>query len=258
MQFLVLGPLQLTDGDDKTAVSAPRLQQLIALLLMARGDALPLTALAGELWPDGPPSTADTTIRTYVHELRKLLPGDTDRLSTGGSGYRLTVRREDVDAFVFEGLAESARTLMRGGEEPDRLHHAADLLRQALALWRGHAFAGVPTGPQLDLHLAALNAKWLRAAQLRIHLDLLLGSHRDLIGELKGLVCEFPLDDRFLAQLMVALHRCGRRGEALRAYRQHQRILHAELGAAPTPRLRRLCGRILSEECSAPVDALLC
>ncbi|MGW6455353.1 AfsR/SARP family transcriptional regulator [Streptomyces sp. NPDC055078] len=265
---MVLGPLQLAGGNGPTTISAPRLQQLTALLVMARSRTLPLTAIRAELWPTGPPPTAGTTIRTYVHELRKLLPGDTGRsLTTDPTGYRLTVGLDDVDAFVFERLAESARALLRGRPAPQhaptpphaptpyQVGHAADLLGEALALWRGRPFAGLPTGPRLELHLAALEAAWLRAAHLRIHTDLLLGRHRDLIGELKTLVSEYPLDERFLAQLMIALHRCGRRGEALTAYRGYQQTLRGELGADPAPPLRRLRNSIHAARDADPVPA---
>ncbi|CAL9499894.1 AfsR/SARP family transcriptional regulator [Streptomyces sp. enrichment culture] len=279
MQFLVLGPLELTEEGGRTAVSAPRLQQLLVVLLMARGSVLPLSAISAELWPAGPPSTADTTIRTYVHELRKLLPAGAGRLSTEGAGYRLAVPWQDVDALSFEDRVGTARSLLRDSPPirpphpaPDRpvrpphpvpaprtepLRHTAALLTEALGLWRGPAFAGVPTGPHLDMHLADLNAQWLRAMQLRIHVDLLLGRHRELIGELKSLVGEFPLEDRFTAQLMVALHRSGRRGEALRAYQTHQHRIRAELGTAPAPRLTRLRNRVLSAQCATPVETLL-
>ncbi|MFI6930350.1 BTAD domain-containing putative transcriptional regulator [Streptomyces sp. NPDC050287] len=268
MQFQVLGPLQLTEPGGQRAVSAPRLQQLIVLLLMARGSALPLSALAAELWPAGPPSTADTTIRTYVHELRKLLPAGSGQLSTEGTGYRLSVSWRDVDALLFEDLVGTARARLRGaprscspravpGPDPELLARTAGLLTEALGLWRGGAFAGVPTGPQLDMHLADLNAQWLRAIQLRVHIDLLLGRHRELIGELKGLVSEFPLEDPFMAQLMVALHRSGRRGEALRAYQMHKRLVQAELSTSPAPRLTRLRDRVLRTECDTSVETLL-
>jgi DNA-binding SARP family transcriptional activator len=251
--FLVLGPLELTGRGGHTALTAPKLQQLIALLITAKGRTLPVSALSAELWPAGPPPTADTTIRTYVHELRKVFADTPSRLSTSRAGYRLIARPQDVDAFVFDALVQRARPMVHDTSRAG-LRAAGDLLTEALRLWRGAAFASVPTGPALDTHIFALHAQWLRALQLRVHIDLLLGRHRDLIGELKRMVTTFPLDDRFNAQLMVALHRCGRRGEALEVYGDHQRTLRAELGADPSPLLRRMRNGIVSAE---NVDALL-
>ena len=248
MHISVLGPVTLTGADGATAVPAPRLQQVLGLLLMARGAVVPVPALAADLWPAGGPPTVRTTIRTYVHDLRALLRDGDCALETTDAGYRLLVPEGQVDAFVFRALLARATALLDGTPSAERLREAHRLLHRGLALWRGTAFTGVPAGPTLELHLTALQADWRQAVRLRVHLDLLLGRHSDLIGELKALVSEFPLDEEFHAQLMVALYRCGRRGEALRVYEQHRRTLRAELGADVPPRLDRLRRRILAAE----------
>ena len=59
------------------------------------------------------------------------------------------------------------------------------------------------------------------------------GRHGDVVDTLRSLVAAHPLRERFHAQLMIALYRCGRQSEALRAYRHAREVLLDELGLDP-------------------------
>ena len=123
---------------------------------------------------------------------------------------------------------------------------AADRLRRGLSLWNGSAMAGVAHGPLLEGHVANLEEQRIRALELRIQAESQLGRHRELIGELRALVTQHPLNEWLHAQLISALHSSGRRGEALQAYHHLRHVLTEQLGLDPSPDLRRLHLQVLA------------
>jgi tetratricopeptide (TPR) repeat protein len=94
--------------------------------------------------------------------------------------------------------------------------------------------------PLEDQRLAVLGA--------RIDADLRLGRPAELAGELRQLVAAHPLREDFHAQLMLALYRGGRQGDALAAYQHARRVLADELGVDPGPALQRMHQRILAAD----------
>src|SRR5262249_7959685 len=185
---------------------------------------------------DKPPDAAVATVQVYVSRLRKLLPHAT--LATKPPGCVLQVDPGDVDVVRFERLvAEARRALPKS---------ASRLLREALRLWRGPAlaefaerFARVEGGRLEDL--------WLAAVEDRIDVDLALGRHTLLVGELETLVTKQPHRERLRGQLMLALYRCGRQVEALEAFRDARAELD-EVGIEPTEELRLLQRLILRQD----------
>ena len=107
---------------------------------------------------------------------------------------------------------------------------------EALALWRGPAWAGlavdVAQGEALRLEEAHVAAREERAEVL-----LALGRAREAADELRQLVAEQPLRDRPSLLLMRALHRLGASADALAVYAVHRRALAEELGLDPSPEL---------------------
>ena len=94
---------------------------------------------------------------------------------------------------------------------------------------------------------AGLNDSRLVALTQRIELELALGRHADLVGELENLVAEHPFQERLRAQLILALYRSGRQAEALEAYRDARRALD-ELGIEPSAELQQLEKAILTHD----------
>jgi DNA-binding SARP family transcriptional activator len=86
----------------------------------------------------------------------------------------------------------------------------------------------------------------LAATEECLDLELVCGRHRDVVAELDALVVAHPLRERLWAQRMVALYRCGRQPEALRAYQDLRRHLGDELGLEPSPDLVALEQAIVS------------
>ncbi|MFI6151269.1 BTAD domain-containing putative transcriptional regulator [Kitasatospora sp. NPDC051170] len=256
MEIRVLGELDVRVGGISVVPSAPKPRQVLALLALRVGEVVPACLLAEELWSGRPPRSARTTVQTYVLQLRELIDralasgaadGAAERasakdvLATSPGGYRLNGGGGAADVAEFERLAGLGYCAM------DAEDHAlaASRLAEALAVWRGPAFADVPTGGQLAVEAKRLEESRLYVLDQRIEADLRLGRHRALIAELTVLVDRYRTHEGLHGQYMIALHRSGRRGEALEAYQRLRTTLVRELGMEPGPGLRRLQRAIL-------------
>src|SRR5260221_207738 len=202
MGFRMLGPLAvIAEGRDFTP-TAPKVRQVLAFLLLRRNQVVQVTELIDELWSNCPPESAMTTLQTYVYKLRKevLDPCALARLYTKPCGYLLDVTDENVDVCGFEDLSSQGRLALESG---DTLR-AAQLLSEALSVWRGEALVGVTTGEIVSAHVTRLEENRRRALEMRIEADMRLGRHQELISELKVLLFTNPLHERFHADLITA------------------------------------------------------
>lgn len=241
-EIKILGNLEILKDDRVSTPSPPMVRRVLALMAVRVNQLVHVGSFVEELWGENPPKSAETTVRGYVCQLRKMLvsdrlhePGE-ELLVTRPPGYLLRVPEHALDADVFEGLAAEGRADLADG----RPRRAADLLAQALRLWTGPALANVSLGRTLQAHVVRLEEQRLRVLELRIQADLDLGRHRDLIGELRSLVAIHPLNEWLQGQLIVALARSGRRYDALQAYESVLTLLRTELGLAPSADLQRL------------------
>src|SRR5262245_35159440 len=242
MDFRILGPLDVRDGDQAVELAGGRQRALLALLIVNANETVSTDRIVEELWGEHSPQTAPKVIQNHVSQLRRAL-GD-GLLVTDGPGYRLRVERGSLDVDRFEELlADGRRALERGDAES-----AANLLRQALELWRGTPLADVSFEPFAQAEIARLEERRLVALEERIEADLTLGRHDDLVGELEALIAKNPLRERLRGQLMLALYRSGRQSEALAAYQDARSRLVEELGIEPSRRLRDLQQSILNQE----------
>jgi DNA-binding SARP family transcriptional activator len=248
MEFRILGPLEVREGDAPLPLSGGRQRALLALLLLNANRVVAAERLIDELWGEEVPETAPKAVQVFVSKLRKVLPEG--RLKTHPPGYLIELSEGELDLERFERLlADGRRALAQG-----RPQEAASLLREALALWRGPALAEF-TEPFAQPEAARLEE--LRGACLeeRIEADLALGGHAELVGELESLVGRYPLRERLRAQQLLALYRSGRQAEALGAYQEFRRLLADELGIEPSQRLRDLERRILQQDPELEVSA---
>jgi DNA-binding SARP family transcriptional activator/DNA-binding MarR family transcriptional regulator len=246
LQLGLLGPLTLHRGACPITPSAPKLRQVLSLLALQANSVTRVDQLVEELWEESPPPSALTTVQTYIYQLRKLLKlsdnapeagGDDPVLLSHPGGYLLQLRSlADIDAFLFEQLAERGRQELLSGQ----VQAASDTLRGALALWRGAALEGVATGPLLYAQVTRLEERKRTVLGLRIEADLQLGRHQEITGELASLVSAEPTREDFSAKLMLALYRCGRRADALQVYQRIRTTLVEELGLDPAAELQRL------------------
>lgn len=238
LRYLILGPLEVRDGDTGVEVRGGQQRKLLAILLLHDGEAVSSELLIEELWAGKPPETAAKALQGYVSSLRKQL--GQEAVETVGSGYRLQVVPDDLDSHRFEGLLADARPLDRAP--------AAAKLREALALWRGPALADFAYEDFARNEIDRLEELRLAGVERRIDLDLALGHHDDLVPELEALVRTYPLRERLRRHLMVALYRSGRQAEALDAYRDARAALRDELGLEPSEELQALQRAILDHD----------
>ncbi len=242
MKFGLLGPMLVHDGDQDITIPAARQRVLLAAMLVRAGRVVPAGELAEMVWDGLPPPGAPTTLRTYVKRLRQVLgPRAGARVVTRYPGYLLAAGKNEVDLLRFTGLCREGGDAVRDGSWA----RASALLGEALGLWRGAAMADVPCSTLQRDESSRLEQLRLQAAEWRIEAGLHLGWDSELLPELHSLAAEYPLRERFHAQLMLALYRCGRQGEALAAYRHARQVLVKELGAEPGIELRELHQRIL-------------
>ena len=241
MEFRVLGAIEVSDVDRVAIpIGGPKQRAVLAHLLLRVNHLVPTEVLIDEVWGEDPPETARNALQSYASHLRKAL--GPERLEGGRAGYRLRAEPSELDLVRFRSKLRNARRLL-----PIDAAAAVDAFNHALDLWRGPAFGDLATEPSLQFEAAQLDDLRLGALEDRIDAQLTIGHQADVIGELETLTARHPLRERFWEQLMLALYRSGRQGEALETYQRARQILADELGIDPSPELRGLHGRILSQ-----------
>jgi DNA-binding SARP family transcriptional activator/WD40 repeat protein/serine/threonine protein kinase len=239
VKFGVLGELTVTAGTP-LHVGGPKQRTVLAMLIAHADHPVSVDSIIEAVWGEGAALNARRTVQTYVATLRGELG---DVIVKSGSGWRLDVDRELIDACSFEDLYSSARDVV--DTNPQR---ASVALREALAMWRGYPYADVEAHGFLDGEISRLSELRSAAQATRIEADLALGRDADLVGEIEALMAEHPYSERFRVQAMLALYRAGRQQEALRSYQHMRELLLEELGVDPTPELQELERRILDQD----------
>jgi YVTN family beta-propeller protein len=242
VDYRILGPLEVLDGDRSISLGTVKQQALLAVLLLHANEFVPRDRLIDELWGESPPATAAKAVQVYVSHLRKVLAHNGEQaINTRARGYILSLDGEVIDALTFERLARDARERAAGGDT----EYAASLFREGLQLWRGPALAGLTFESVARNEVERLEEERGAVLMDRIDCDLSLGRHEQLVGELEGMVLQHPLRERFRSQLMLALYRSGRQADALRVYREGRETLVEQLGLEPSEPLQRLERAIL-------------
>jgi WD40 repeat protein/serine/threonine protein kinase len=246
VEFRILGPLEVADGDRPCPLGGPRQRTVLAHLILRASQAMDSDRLIEEVWGDEPPPAARSTLRGYVSHLRKALGHG--RIEHSPGGYILRAERSAIDAVRFEELVTQGRAIL--GADPAA---AAQALDQALGLWRGPALGDLADQTSLLPEIARLEELRLAALEDRIGAELELGRHRELVPELETLVAAHPFRERLWLHLVMALYRSGRQGDALAAFQRARGLLAEELGIDPSPDLRRLQERILRQDPSLEI-----
>jgi DNA-binding SARP family transcriptional activator len=244
-EFRILGPLEVLAGSRRLELGGRRQQIVLAMLLLNANGVVSVDRLEEAVYGEEPPPTARTQAMIAISALRRLLAGQGNEaaISRRAQGYVLQIGDVRLDVLRFGALVTAARAARVAGD----LDGATTNYRDALRLWRGPALDGIDSLPVRAL-ATGLDEQRIAATEERLELELELGRHHELIGELVGLAEQFPFRDRLHSQLMLALHRSGRTAEALQAYQQVRRMMIDELGIEPGGELQRLQHAILASD----------
>src|SRR5580693_2791498 len=246
MEFRVLGPIELWSAGQQCDLGPTRVRCVLAILMLTPRTLVPTDVLIDRVWDTEPPPKARESLSVYITRLRASLRqaiGDGIRLTGRDSGYELDIDPGTIDLHHFRRLRRQADALAADGD----CDQAVSLLREADLLWRGQALAGI-RGDWVARMRHSLDEERRAAIVKRIECELELGHHADLVGELRHLLAQYPLDEALIAHQMAALYGSGRPGEALSLYRDIRSRLIEEQGTEPGPLLSELHQRILRHD----------
>jgi len=249
LEFRILGPLEVVGSTGPVQLGGPKQRATLAILLLNANRVVSIEALADQLYAGRAPVTAATQVHRQISELRKVLGRDAT-IETRSPGYALHVASEQLDLKRFEQLTGEAGNALAHGEAGTAL----ELQRDALSLWRGPALADLDREPFAELAIGRLQEILLVALEQRVDIELALGRHRELLGELDELVAQHPSNEPFVSRLMLALYRSGRQADALDVYRRTREQLVGDLGIEPGRALRELERSILNQDTSLDAD----
>lgn len=242
LEFRILGQLEVLDGDTRLELPAPKVRTLLLRLLVNAAEPVSVDSLVDALWGDTPPASAEKLIQVYVSQLRKALGASV--LSTTPIGYQLDVDPPQLDAHRFADLLSDAkRVAMSGNAEL-----AGSLFRQALALWRGPAYADVQDASFAAAVIARLEDLRAECLEGRLGAELEAGAAEEVAAEVAALISRFPLRERLRAIHVRALTLAGQRADALEAFQQARRALRDELGLTPGEELQQAQRLALQDE----------
>jgi DNA-binding SARP family transcriptional activator len=242
MGVQLLGPLELVVDRRPVDIGSPRQRVVLAMLALNANRVTTVDQLIDAVWDDAPPASARSQIQICVSALRKLMSPEFT-ITTRPPGYLLEIDRAGLDSELFTRKVAAAKQLADDGE----LSQAADALRAALALWRGPALAGVDSDV-VQRDAARLQERKLLAEEERLRIELALGRHEQITGELQALIDDQPFRERPYAFLMLALYRAGRQTEALEVGRRVRATLIEEVGIEPGQELQDLERAILNRD----------
>ncbi|MFI6919912.1 BTAD domain-containing putative transcriptional regulator [Nonomuraea spiralis] len=247
--FRVLGPVEAYEHDDELDLGGLRQRAVLARLLVARGQVVPVDTLLYDLWDDDAAKGAQSGLQVYISRLRRVLEpgrprgGPNRLLVTVASGYALRVAADQVDALRFEQLVRAAGEHLEEGDPQS----ARGRLEKALGLWRGTPYSDFADQPWAEAEVNRLAELRLVARERHADTGLRLALHAETVPDLEALTTEHPLREEGWRLLALGLYRCGRQGDALAALRRARNMLADELGIDPGPALRKLESDILAQ-----------
>ena len=238
MRFGVLGAVRAYGGDGTAVSLGDRQRALLAALLARAGRVVPADLLAELIWADRQPADPAAALHSQVSRLRRTLPGVA--LETAPPGYVLRAGPDELDAARFDHLLSAAAEA--GGADRVRL------LGEALALWRGPAYAGPADTEIARLEAIRLDEARLHATEMWHRALLDTGQAARSLPSLEAFVAGHPLRETARDLLLRTLYALGRHAEALDAYRRYAQLLAAEVGLEPSATIRETQLRILRQD----------
>ncbi|NYI05369.1 AfsR/SARP family transcriptional regulator [Allostreptomyces psammosilenae] len=252
IRFEILGPLRAQRRDESIPLGPPRQQAVLAALLLNRNRPVRYNQIIDAVWGADAPQHAVNLVQKYISGLRRSLsPGFRARgpraastarhpIQRTSSGYQLVTPPDSVDLDTFQRLVDRAHRERARGD----LLQAMTSLGEATALWRGQLAEGI-SGALVELERGRWAEQHMVAVEERLEIEMALGNHARVIGELTRLTAEFPLREKLWGLLMLALYRSGRQAEALATFQASRTMLADGYGLDPGPDLQEMHQRIL-------------
>ncbi|MGW5052577.1 BTAD domain-containing putative transcriptional regulator [Actinokineospora sp. NPDC004072] len=240
IRFGLLGQIEAWLGPDAVDLGHQKQRHVLAALLVDADRVVPMARMLERVWGEDPPRSAQTTLYSYLSRLRRVLAAESECsvIERHPGGYVARIDPDFVDLHRFRRLVAEAKATARPGA-------AAEVLEQALALWRGEPFDGTDstwfTGQRTTLHREHAAARLELAGLL-----LRCGRDADALAVASACAADDPLDERAAGHLALALHRLGRTADALACLDRTRRLLADELGVDPGAALVELRGRVLA------------
>ena len=250
LRYGILGPVVAVGEDGEVRLGAARQRATLALLLLNANSVVSIDRLADSLYAGRPPVTAVTQVHRQVSELRKALGAEA--VDTMGSGYVMHVGPRDLDLTRFERACADATDVLARGDGG----RAAELFRDALALWRGAPLPELADNPAAAPQIRRLEELRLAAHERLLEAELALGRNGEVTAALEQLVDENPLDESLRRLQILALYRSGRQAEALEVFRQVRSELVERFGIEPSTALRELELAVLRQDPSLDAPAI--
>lgn len=231
LQIRLFGDFVVTqDGEPIDTLSKPRLQSLLAYLLLHREAPQFRYHLAGLLWPDSSEDQAHTNLRNLVHLLRRALPTDAPLVLFEKQTLQWNPKiAVTVDAFEFERLA--------GQGSPQNL--SLENLEAALQLYQGDLlpncydeWVSAERGHYRKVFITLLDRLIERYEGLR--------RYPEAVAACQRLVESEPFHKDGYSRLMRLQVLSGDAHTALKTYRQCARLLKHELALEPPSEMQSL------------------
>lgn len=252
-----LGPLDVVLDGKHVPVGGTKQRIVLACLALRANIVVTTDTLIDALWADSPPSKPGPQLQVYVANLRHALEPArskgvaSHRLVGRAGGYVLTATGQELDLIQFRERVKSAESAVEAGD----IAEGAECLREAVELFTDPVFPDLADIPPLRPELDKLEETRLNTHQDLIDVELALGRHAELVGEIQALLAGHPYGERLWAQFVLALYRCGRQAEALAACRKAYRVFTHELGIDPGPQLKHLENLVLRQDPSLAAPA---
>lgn len=256
LTFRILGPLDVVANDQRIEIGGLRQKIVLSMLVLGANREIPIVRLMEAVWENDPPATARNQIQAAISDLRRRFAQyvATETIVSRPAGYLLRAPEGSTDIQQFSHLVAGGRQALRAGDPVN----AAMAYREALGLWRGDIATGIDS-PVVKAATVRLLEERLRTMEECIAIELDLGRHREVVGELQELVAQHPVRERLAAHLMLALYRSGRHAEALNAFSGIRTVLATEYGLDPGPHLVAMERAILATapalDLDGPVEA---
>jgi predicted ATPase/DNA-binding SARP family transcriptional activator len=232
LEYGLLGPIEVRVDDRAVELASANQRLVLAMLLLGANQPVPADRLVDELWGEALPRDPPAALRTQISRLRRALGPAAGGLVAVGGGYRLSLRRRQLDTARFEDALAAAP---HAAGEP-----GLRILDEALGLWRGPALAEFADRPFAQPEAVRLDELRAAARERRAELMLSMGSAEDAVAALQAVVAEHPERERARGLLMQALYQEGRHTDALATFRSWRHYLSEDLGLDPSPALERI------------------